>query len=220
MKINVIDLGKEITVKLIVPGSSGLLGFHSKKCRIDAVSAKEVLYKNGSIINSFVIISDPNTGRNYVFPSSDTNCFYISYNSGMVVFSLGYGADFMWFERYFEVSKSANVNTVVARFVSEFGDDQKISQFYRKVPRVNLMSAANRFFFSANSNSTAPAIPIIKSIDLTGEVLCLNLLSDGGKFAGSFWIDLKDKKVVKSVVMDVQSGKQVYPTSIFDKLDL
>lgn len=212
MKINVINPEKKITVKLVVPGSSGLIDQQSVKCQIENILAKEIFYKNGTIIHSFVIIHDPHTEKSYVFSSSNTNYFYISYKSGMVVCDLvGTGGQLSWHESYFEISESENIDVVATRFASVIENKEKLIQLARQLPKVFLSRVANPLFFTENSNGGASVRPTIQSIDLTNGILRLDLLSNGGIFAGSFWIDLQAKKVVKSVVKDLKSGEQVYP---------
>ena len=62
-----------------------------------------------------------------------------------------------------------------------------------------------------------PGKPAIKAFDLTDSILRLDLVSEGGKFTGSFWIDLKAKKTIKSVVdgveMDLNTGT-IFPVPL------
>ena len=57
-----------------------------------------------------------------------------------------------------------------------------------------------------NSNgSSQPGFPTVTGIDISGQVLRLDLLSSGGRYKGTFWIDLNANKLVKTVI----DGKRV-----------
>jgi hypothetical protein len=56
-------------------------------------------------------------------------------------------------------------------------------------------------FFTAHSEGgSQPGTPSIRAIDFTDGILRLDMVSEGGKFTGSFWMDFKAKKVIRSVV--------------------
>ena len=60
-------------------------------------------------------------------------------------------------------------------------------------------------FFTTQSESSQAATGTIESATITDNVLTLEIISDGGKYTADFWIDLKSRKVTKSVV----NGKEM-----------
>jgi hypothetical protein len=98
-----------------------------------------------------------------------------------------------------------------ARFESEYNDWNDDVFEDKSASIIDLETSVPSKFFSSRYAPSAPAEATITGINLVDEILHLDLLSDGGKFKASLWIDLKAKKVIKSVVdgqeMDVNTGK-------------
>jgi len=73
--------------------------------------------------------------------------------------------------------------------------------------KVELRRAAPFPFFTAGSTgSPQPGKQTITALDLTDGVLRLDLLSEGGKYKATFWIDLKAGLLLRSVV----DGKEYF----------
>jgi hypothetical protein len=112
---------------------------------------------------------------------------------------------------YVEIpTASGGEEAAIARFAAQF-DDAKLAQANKNPDGVILAHAAPPAFFTAGSaGGSQPGKPTIKAFDLSDSILRLDLVSEGGKFTGSFWIDLKEKKTIKSVVdgveMDLNTG--------------
>ena len=197
---------KDITAKLVVPGSSGLFG---AKCKIESVAAKEFNHKikAGALSGAdflFAAIHDPYTKMIYIVPSSpETNYFYISDKSGMIWCGLLEGGGFVCSKSPFEMPESAGgINVEIGRFESEY-DDLKLEEGKdANMFRIGLRTAVPALFFTTHSGSSQPARGTIQAIDMADGILHLNILSDGGKYVASLWIDLKAKKVIKSIVND------------------
>jgi hypothetical protein len=121
-----------VTVKLVVPGSSGFLGFHSMKCKIEDVPAKEIFFTTKlnafTETNSLLAILDPYTKKIYVVPptSSESPMCYISYGSGLLWCWDAFG-QFVWAKSFFEVSETAvGGDAAIALFVSKFSELKEI----------------------------------------------------------------------------------------------
>ncbi len=195
---------EETTIKLIVPGSSGPTRTTSKS---ENLNAKSVQY--GSRF-PLAAVFDPHTRTSYIVSGGQT--FYISDSSGMIACFL-FGGKLGCRKDYFKMSKSGgNLDLLISRFISEFDEQKLASQEDKNLFGVSLSVAAPFGFFTAQSlGGSQPGTPSIKAIDLTDGLLRLDLVSEGGKFAGSFWIDLKARKVIKSIIdgqeMDLHTDK-------------
>jgi hypothetical protein len=205
--MNINKLQKQIMVKLVIPGSSGQL---VKKCQINNVSAREIIYRptEGSEMYSLAAIYDSHSKKTFIVPSLFD--FYISNGSGMLACKLSLG-DLVWCKNYFEVIKSTgDLDAAIAQFASS-SDENVLRQKLNKIYRVSLRNAAPPLFFTTNSGTSQPTTGTIKTISMTDDTLRLDMISEGGKFTGSFWIDLKAGKIIKSVIdgqeMDLNTGR-------------
>jgi hypothetical protein len=186
------------------------------KQRSNVVNTKEVFYYTGEggAIESFVTLSGPTRGRWYVFPTPDSpGCFYFSSEHGLSVCYYIRG-EVMWFHSYFDVSDSTPPEEIAKRMASEFRSDSKavLDIEGSKAARVDLGPNANEVFFTPGSRGGNGSGHVkVVGIELAGSDLQLDLLSDGGKYRGSFWIDMKAKRVRKSLVVSVADGKRVFP---------
>jgi hypothetical protein len=195
MKINLITSPSNITAKLIIPGATGLSAAKSKMMNVPAQEIKYEAQDGPGF--TLIAVQDPLTRTNYIVPSSD---FYVSDDSGMTAFHLSFGS-LMWRRSYFEMPDSAgDLNATVAQFVTAF-DDGKLKALQKNFSFVKLLNAATPAFFTANSaGGSQPATGTISDIELSDGILRLDLLSPGGKFKGTFWINLKAQKIVKSTI--------------------
>lgn len=211
MKLNLTAPLEDVTVELIVAGASGIGTKKTTMQRIQKINAKQTEYRGGSYPHGvpIVAISDPNTKKTYVFSRGHT-IFFISDKSGMIGCAYD-GPSFVLLKSYVEIpTASGGEEAAIARFAAQF-DDVKLAQANKNPNRVFLAHAAPPAFFSAGSaGGSAPGKPTIKAFDLSDSILRLDLVSEGGKVTCSFWIDLKEKKTIKSVVdgveMDLSTG--------------
>ncbi|MEI6074446.1 MAG: hypothetical protein WCS94_02655 [Verrucomicrobiota bacterium] len=215
------------TVKLVVPGSSGFLGFHSTKCKIEEVPEKVIFFTKTTqnargtrtVTNWVAEVRDPYTKK--ICLVAPFCYFVVSKNSGMVWFWPA-SMEIFWQHSFFEVTESENnKDTAITRFISEYDNEKLLMQ----ESRVLLRNAAPLDFFWQGSSIAVKSR--IQSLDLTDGILRLDLLMNdgkGGKYTGdvdgsedddfhyrqnrpphygimgSFWIDLNKRKVVKSVI--------------------
>lgn len=208
MKLKMTNIWQDVAVDLIVPGSTSTLS--AKKTTSQKIYGKRTEYRGVAFPrgHSLAAISDPNTKKTYIIRGDQD--FYISDKSGMIGCRQLMGT-FIWIKSYFEIpTASGKEEAAISQFVSEF-DDEKLSQEDNKFFRVLLMNAAPVAFFTAGSRGgSQPGTQTIKAIDVTDGILRLDLLSEGGKFTGSFWIDLKKQKIIKSIIdgqeMDLNTG--------------
>jgi|ERR1700722_3891982 len=189
--------------KLVVSGLSDLPSLRSK---VELIKIKYTQY--GSRF-PLAVLPDPYTRYNYIV--SRCQSFYITYNKDVVGCLLA-GGELICKPSYFKMPLSnGDIDKTIAEFVSDF-DENKLTESESKMFRVPLSLGAPFPFFTANSlGGSQPGTPTIKAIDLKDYILRLDLLSSGNKFNGSFWIDLKARKLIKSVVdgqeMNLSTGK-------------
>ena len=130
-----------------------------------------------------------------------TNSFYIS--DGLIF--KGYTVDpgiLIWSDSYLELPDSVNESYAISQFETNF-NAQKFNQEWnkRRVNRIELRQAAPQFYFSDGPYpGGGTPLPKVESVDLTDGVLHLDIRNPVTKMPASFWIDLKAKKVIKSVV--------------------
>ena len=139
--------------------------------------------------------------------------FYVSDGPGLRGYGIGPSID--WRGSYLELPTApGSMDRAIARFEAEF-DGAKLLQIDKSVAFTNTVlfrSAAPFYYFSdAPSPGGAMVIPTTESLDLTDGVLRMDVRNPSTKIPATFWVDLKAKKVIKSVVngqeMDLTTGK-------------
>jgi hypothetical protein len=214
--MNITDLHKDLRIKLVIAGSSTTSLVTT--CKVEDVLAQEIIYNNNKSPSDeyhLIIIKNHRSQKIYIVPASAN--FYISDSSGITGCWLMTGGEFGGIKSYFETAETnEGASHVIARFKSELSEDdlnQKIEKGQKEMSfRVLLRDAAPMPFFTAHSlGGSQPGQAVIKAIDVSDGIVRLDLLSDGGKFSGTFWIDLKAKKLIQSIVegqeMDLSTGK-------------
>jgi hypothetical protein len=139
--------------------------------------------------------------------------FYVETQSGIVGGTLRHGI-LLWCESL--VSKRANercdINSVVARFEKEVdgpslatayngGENRTAETLLKRLTDLREFLTYKFFRDAVNAGG------VFQSSLITGDDLQLNLKSNDGLSTASLWLNLKTRKVVKSVV----DGKQVFP---------
>jgi hypothetical protein len=106
------------------------------------------------------------------------------------------------------------VNIAIARFDTEF-DGEKLWQIERAAlltNRIGFAPAVTVYYFSdAPSPGGGLPIPTTEAVELVDDLLRINLRNPVTQKTASIWVDLKNKKITKSVVdgqeMDLTTGK-------------
>jgi hypothetical protein len=205
LNIKIIEPSKNITIWLVVPGSDSL---HIKSQTVD-ITAKEIFYnfvpKPDSGLARFLPkaasleIHDP-YARKICFIDPD-HSFYISDSLGFNGYTVGPGG-LIWSDSYLELPDSVNEGYAISQFEKNF-DAQKFNQEWknRDVNRIGLGQVVPQFYFSDGPNpGGGTPLPKVESVDLADGVLHLDIRNPVTKIPASFWMDLKAKKVIKSVV--------------------
>jgi hypothetical protein len=204
------------TVKLVIPGTTNP---SIVKCQVLDVPAKVALRSEDGSIPILVAIQDPISKKSYIMPSfgnywvavhdpaTKVNqivseaAFYVSRDSGIIAFILTPGGGLEWRGSYYEMSESAgNLDAAIAQFRNEKFDEVMSKELQKKSSAVFLRDAAPLYFFEATPGSSQPGDATISAIDVTDGILRLDLLSPGGEFKGSFWVDLSARKLVRAIV--------------------
>jgi hypothetical protein len=137
MKLNLTAPLEDVTVELIVAGTSGMGTEKTKIQQIQKINAKQTEYRGGSYPHGvpIVAISDPNTKKTYVFSRGHT-IFFISDKSGMI--GCAYVArEFVLKKSYVEIpTASGGEEAAIARFAAQF-DDAKLAQANKNPDRVS-----------------------------------------------------------------------------------
>lgn len=202
--IKIIEPSKNITVRLVVPGSDS---FHIKG-QTKEIAAKEIFYNfvpkpDSGMASSFLNaasleIHDPDA-RKICFIDPD-HSFYISDSLTVKGYTVGPGV-LIWSDSYLELPDSVNESYAISQFETNF-NAQKFNQEWnkRRVNRIGLDQAAPQFYFSDGPYGGGTPLPRVESVEMTDGVLHLDIRNPVTKTPSSFWIDLQTKKVIKSVV--------------------
>jgi hypothetical protein len=208
----------DVKINLLIPGTSGPPYVKSKMVEVPARRAFYTRY------DSYLAIDDPYTQKTYIlngydvlpFHKNGIEEFYISQDSGPVFCWVNPGA-IMFGWTYVELPTApGSMAKAIAQFEAEY-DRDKLDKFNRemifeKFSAIDLKAAAPIFYFDdvpAPGCTTLP--PDIESLDLMDGILHMNVRNPMTKIPATFWIDLKARKVIESVVdgqqMDLTTGK-------------
>jgi hypothetical protein len=214
MKMKITKPWNEVTITFIVAGYSGLPVVKSKT---EEIRAKRAVYEFGSESSadrkeySMLCIHDLDTGK-YAFIDAE-HSFYTSAKSRVTGYSVGPGV-LVWTSSYAEFPDTNQIDYFISQFEKSF-DRQTLYQEEGKrlnINRIDLNQAAPRWYFSMSpAPGSGIVIPEVKSVELTDDILKLSLANPATKMPAEFWVNLKEKKVVKSVVngqeMNLNTGK-------------
>ena len=220
MRLALVEPRSNTTVKFLVPGSSGP---PTVKSQIVEVPAKLAVYGVANPANDtlarvrfpILAVNNPYTKKTCVITGyNGSNGYYVTNASGNLQ-NYTFGSGIMWRESFIELpTVQGSVDTAIARFDTDF-DAEKLMQIERQAvfsPDINLISAASDYYFSDEPGAGGgDAGAKIESLDLTDGVLRMDVRNPITKMPATFWVDLKAKKVIKSVVngqeMDLTTGK-------------
>ncbi len=132
------------------------------------------------------------------------NCdFYVHLDDKVLAIRLGLGGSLIIKESYFQ-AQAKDINEATAKFrelLQGFTSDDILRRELESTRWIKLNQAAPKHFFNAGStDSSQPGRATIKHFELIGDTLRLEIVSEGDKFNGNFWIDLRSSKVVRSIV--------------------
>lgn len=213
MESNDNNSSKPVVVKLITLGSARA---DIKKSTIENVTARLVAFRSRRDNYLMLRIQNPYTGKINFFPDG---CDFLIADSGVITWvRLDLGGSLSLAKSFFTTS-DAEEETSIAQFRAKVGGDTSDWLLQYNVDMVSLIDlshAAPFVFFTAGSlGGSQPGQAKITGIETIDKTLRLDLLSDGDVFNGTFWIDIENKKVVKSIVdgqeMEIRPG-QIYST--------
>jgi|SRR5665213_3246465 len=214
MKMKITEPWKDVTIKLIVAGSSGS---RAAKSKTEEIKARRAVYEimpnpiKGRAEYSMLLIHDPYT-KKQVFIEGEYS-FYVSDSSGMKGVFVASGV-IMWSDSYLELPDTNLNDTAIIQFEKNFdGEKLQLEQNKRlTVNRMGLNQVVSHWYFSMSPAPGGGIVdPQVETVDLTDGVLRLDIRNPATKIPASLWIDLKAKRVIKSVVngqeMDIKTGK-------------
>jgi hypothetical protein len=203
MKMKITEPWKDVTIKLVVAGSSGS---SATKTKTKEIQAKRAVYEitpnpiNGREEYSMLLIHDPYS-KKQIFIDGEYS-FYLSDASGMKGFFVASGV-IMWASSYLELSDTNQNEAAIAQLEKSF-DTQKLKQEQEKrltFNRIGLSQVLSRWYFSMSPAPGGGIVdPQVEAINLTDGILRLDIRNPATKIPASLWIDLKAKRVIKSVV--------------------
>jgi hypothetical protein len=217
MNINIIEPWKPVTVKLMEPDSTNSTVGQYK---IGNIAANVANYKFSNRPKSGVAaLSGKFPILKIHIPSSRKICFidpehtfYIFDGKEIKGYTIGPGV-LIWSSGYLASAESEGDAAAIAHFESSFNSKMLNDAWgKRDTNRIGLREATPQFYFSDGLYpGGATPTPEVIAIGMTNDILHLDIQNEKTKIPASLWIDLKAKKVIKSVVdgqeMDLNSGK-------------
>jgi hypothetical protein len=220
MKLSITKSWSDATVQLLVAGTSKSPVKNGESILTPAKAATYSVTSSGStkVARSLLVsvFTDPYTKRTYIVRGASPglkNIYYVSSSSGVLAYEVGPGV-LIWQDSYVSIAGGGGQDIAIAQFEAQFDGKQLDDILINagKNNRIPLQNTTPLFFFS---DGPAPGgglvIPVVDSVDLTDDIMHLVLHNPKTTKSATFWIDLKAKKVVRSVVdgqeMDLTTGK-------------
>lgn len=170
----------------------------SPRSRVEAIATLYAPRSLGRRDVLLAVIADPYSGRSYLVHGYQA--FYLSTKNDLLAFLVD--SHFLrWTGSFANTSGNPRSDpSVLPRLLDQVDDPRLLARTLYE-SSVNLLPHASRAFFSGGSRGdSSVGIPTATAAALNGDRLRLELLSDGGKFRGSFLIDLTAKTVMKGSV--------------------
>jgi hypothetical protein len=171
---------------------------------VEKISAKAVIYQRATGPLFLAIVPNRHTG--YVHLVRWAQTMFLADGEELWGCQITPGDVFLA-RSYARRPMPATLDLAITGFVPDF-DVDKLSQADAKRATISLEPGVPHEFFlmGSNPNSSTTGRLSIASVEFVARILQLNLVSDGGKFNGSFWIDLDSQKLLRTVL----DGKEVF----------
>jgi hypothetical protein len=157
-------------------------------------------------------------------PSRFNNMFYVSSKTGVVAYDV-LGGGIIWENNYLSIPNAqTDLNTAIAQFEANF-DGKKFSENFLAAAEKNAIgigiAAPMDWFSDAPSPGGAMVIPVVDAVEITDDTLQLVIHNPSTMKVATFWINLKTKKVTKSIVdgqeMVISTGRAPFATPLSAK---
>jgi hypothetical protein len=213
-RLQLSGIWSNVTVKLIVPGSSN----PAVKCTIEEIPGKWAVYE---VIPkpplpywskfSILAVYNPRTKMNSIMDANHT--FYTFSKAGMMGYTVHAGG-VRWSPSYLEMPEAdGNLAAAIAKFEKEF-DGQKLNNglLEQKTNHVGFQRASPLFYaLEAPVGGAKPAEMKIEALEITDDILRVDVRNAATHKPASYWIDPAQKKIIKSVVdghrMNLDTGE-------------
>jgi hypothetical protein len=221
MKLSLTSPWTNVTVQLLVVGTSKPPIKKSESIQTPAKAGTYSVTASGStkVLRSFFVeaIIDPYTKRFCIARGAwpgQKDLFYVSNSSGIVAYEVGPGT-LTWEDSYVSIGEgTGGLDAAIAQFEAKF-DDQKLDKILTdssKNNRISLGVASPHYFFSDGPGPGGAIVgPVLDSVDISDDIMYLVVHNPKTMGSATFWIDLKAKKVTRSVVngqeMDLSTGQ-------------
>jgi hypothetical protein len=199
-QLSSLDAWEPGSVKRIIPGSRGT---HMSVEQIGAFSALVELPRRSYV----TIFRDPANGM--AVATRGGQYFYVW--DGDDLLACATEGFFSWSRSYRTAKAPAgNLQQLITWFVTGV-DDGRLEQINRSVSRIDLRHAAPLPFFTAESaGGSFPGDPTLDDLDLTNGILRLDLSSPKRRYRASFWMNLAENRLLRSVVDGKETNLHVW----------
>jgi len=184
------------TAKFVVPAMPGRVSTTTN------VRVKTIIYRTASAGDlRLTAISDPHTKYTYVVRGAQT--FYVSDDADMIVCLVGSGSLEVRGSLFRTITSDEGDAPALARFATEV-DDYRLLAEDGRVVRIDLTPGVPSRFWTGGATPERTA-PLVSAIHVSRGLLRLDVMGDTGGSKATFWVDLKEMKLLKTAV----DGKEV-----------
>jgi hypothetical protein len=188
----------------IVPGLSGA------PQREHTITARIASYFSPVGVFHLAVVPVPEKGQAFLmdgrrFSVDGRETFYIDQSDDLFTCAVGSGLVHLIPSLARVSSSPGGLSAAVAHLARTVSDDELLKAKSRE-RTIDLRTPATAELFGPTAGSAHPALPTILSKTVVESVLRLDLESPSGQMRRSFWIDLKDGKLLKSAPYDLVPG--------------
>jgi len=150
--------------------------------------------------------------------------FYVSTETGVVAYDVLPG-EIIWENNYLSIPNSqTDLHAAVAQFEATYDNkrfmDTLLAAAYRNTIKIGI-AAPMDWFSDYPGPGNAIVAPVVDAVDITDDTLHLVIHNPKTMKIATFWIDLKTKKVTKSIVngqeMVISAGRAPFATPLSAK---
>jgi hypothetical protein len=196
---SVLDRGSLASLRSWTHGSASVLlpGSATQPAKMQSVDVRTAYYSTKVLGIGLALLTEPTTKVTYVVLSEQS--FYVNRPQGLVSCLVDAGIVTVRDSLFKSAAPNSGDDEVLARFLAAVSDDG-MAAFTRQAVHINIKSGIPGPFWSKRGGDDSQVgLPQIAGVDLSGDILRLDLVGGGGQ-KGTFWIDMAALKLTKSLL--------------------
>jgi hypothetical protein len=164
---------------------------------MQAVDVRTAYYSTRVLGIGLALLTEPATKVAYVVLREQS--FYVVRPQGLVSCLVDAGVVTVRDSLFKSATPNSGDEEVLARFLATVSDDG-MAAFVRQAVHINIKNGIpSSFWTKRGGDDSQVGLPQIAGVDLSGDVLRLDLVGGGGQ-NGTFWIDMAALKLTKSLL--------------------